>query len=122
MIRLEDLRKHENMEELKELAKIENLDQLEAMVNDSDELRGQTRSLNIMGSCGKMIYVALKTVEPKDMTVSEITNLVNNVFGLHWSKKNVKCFLERLESVGLVTYRVKKWRAHYKLNGTGKLG
>lgn len=102
---------------------MENLDQLEVIIDNSEDLKAFIikRALNTMGRCGKMVFAALMTAEQKEMTVSEITELVNNVFGVHWTNKNIKCFLERLELIGLVNCSARKWRMSYKLNKTKDL-
>lgn len=114
---LNELTRTENIEDLKRLALLENSDQLESIFDSTEELREHILNvvLSQIGTCAKIIYAALKTIEPEEMTAKEIQDMLYVVFHKKWSGKNMKYFLKKLERVQLIEVRKESRRIYYKL-------
>lgn len=117
MLNLEELTKLENLCELKKIRKENYGGEIEKAFNNDKLITDHLLKviLNSVGICPKIIYVAMRTVQPKEMTVKEIRELVNKTYDSKWSDRAVKSFLIRLKTVDLVETKQKNWKTFYSL-------
>lgn len=117
MLNLEELTKLENLCELKKIRKENYGDEIEKAFNNDKLITDHLLKviLNSVGICPKITYVAMRTVQPKEMTVKEIRELVNKTYDSKWSDRAVKSFLIRLKTVDLVETKQKNWKTFYSL-------
>lgn len=117
MLNLEDLTKSGNLCELKKIRKENYGDGIEKAFNNDKEITDHLLKviLKSIGICPKITYVAMRTVQPKEMTVKEIRELVNKTYDSKWSDRAVKSFLIRLKIVDLVEQKQKNWKTFYSL-------
>lgn len=114
---LHELIKPDNAEKLKELGRLENLDELEKIFDLDEELSKYIKGSGseLIGRCGKMVYIAMLTCQNQEMTAKQVRDLVNKVYAKKWTKKAVKNFLERLALMKLVLVRHDFYKTYYRL-------
>lgn len=67
-----------------------------------------------MTICEEMVYKVMLE-NRRELTVNELTELVNRTYKNRWTRRNVKCFLKRLIKSGEVKRRRYQWNWYYEV-------